>query len=115
MLDPNFIKLAAARGNFHFELIPSGEVPSFDAWAFSGDGVDDLDRLLLLMSREPKTRVSIDQGDINASFVGVTRADVVALRSEYIKQHGKVNKINEFLPLDNGSAVFLPITRRQCS
>jgi hypothetical protein len=63
-----------------------------DSVVITGDGVDDLDRLLYLIDHTPRIRVAADVGAQFSQYVYVSRDDVQALKDRYIAIYGTVDK-----------------------
>jgi hypothetical protein len=63
-----------------------------DSVVITGDGVDDLDRLLGLFDRTPRIRVAADVGAQFSQYVYVGRDDILALKARYIAIYGTVDK-----------------------
>lgn len=69
-----------------------------DSRVVSGDGVDDLDRLLSTLSGYPNGRFSIDVGVLDSSFRPCDIEDIQALRTAFVAVYGTVAKPNVYLP-----------------
>jgi len=63
-----------------------------DPVVLTGDGVDDLDNLLIRIDTNPGCRMKMDVGRQYSSFQPCTRADIVNLRHFFIEYYGTVNK-----------------------
>ncbi len=63
-----------------------------DWFTVTGDGVDDLDRLIDLLTAFPNTRFSLDVGLHTSHFKDADLEDVHALRSAYVTFYGETNK-----------------------
>jgi hypothetical protein len=63
-----------------------------DPYIVTGDGVDDLDRLISLMPIYPRGKYFIDVGTVVEQFVPCDVADIQAIRTAYIAYYGNVNK-----------------------
>ena len=67
--------------------------PSHDSpVVITGDGVDDLDRLLSMMPLYPNGRFTIDVGRTESAYREVGITDIQALRTAYIAFWGTVSK-----------------------
>lgn len=65
---------------------------SGDGYIVTGDGVEDLDRLISLMPIYPNGQFSIDVGTQYSSFRPCDIEDIQAIRAAYIEFYGTVNK-----------------------
>lgn len=66
-----------------------------DSVVYTGDGVDDLDKLidrLSVLNGNTAYRLQVDIGSLFSSYVTVAFSDVVALRAKYISIFGTVSK-----------------------
>lgn len=63
-----------------------------DTVVYTGDGVDDLDRLIAIMQSNPNGRALIDTGTLTSSWVPCTVTDIQAIRTAYIAYWGTVNE-----------------------
>jgi hypothetical protein len=64
-----------------------------DSYFISGDGVDDLDKVITIMQRGPPyATLLLDVSPIDTSFLAATLQDVQRLRIAYIATWGTVNK-----------------------
>lgn len=77
-----------------------------DSVVITGDGVDDIDRLLALMAGYPNGRFAVDVGRVESAYRPFTIEDAHALRTAYIKFWGTVSK--PFLPEDDLESVDMP-------
>jgi hypothetical protein len=69
-----------------------------DPFIITGDGVDDLDRLISLMPIYPNGRFFIDIGTVTEQFVPCDVDDIIAIRTAYIGYYGRVNKPGRPVP-----------------
>lgn len=86
------INFLANKAQWYVEIDNHLAVDGGDTWVVTGDGVDDLDRLLALMPTLPKARFRIDVGRDYDSWVQCTFEDIQALRVAYAGYFGNVNK-----------------------
>jgi hypothetical protein len=63
-----------------------------DPFIVTGDGVDDLDRLITLMPIYRRGKYFIDIGTVVEQFVPCDVEDIMAIRLAYIAYYGNVNK-----------------------
>jgi len=88
------LRVIAERAFFRFDVDQQDVRDS--AYMVVGDGVDDLDRLIALLEREPRTRVQIDTSASNSSWAIAEIDDVRELRGLFIGFYGTVNKTDEY-------------------
>ena len=63
-----------------------------DTVVYTGDGVDDLDRVIAVMQSNPNGIALIDTGTLTSSWQPCTLADVQGIRTAYIAYWGTVNE-----------------------
>lgn len=92
MLTQQQINFLANKAQWYVEIDNRRAVDGGDVWVVTGDGVDDLDRLLALMPSLTVARFRIDTGMHYDAWVPCTIADIQALRVAYVGYFGEVNK-----------------------
>lgn len=101
------IEYVAQRANWYFEVYTNDiAFGSGDSYIITGDGVDDLDRLLSLMPIYPNGRYSVDVGALYSNYQRVDVADVTAIKEAYIAYYGTVDKPGP--PTPQTEAIELP-------
>jgi hypothetical protein len=86
------INFLANKAQWYVEIDNRRQVDGGDVWVNTGDGVDDLDRMLVLMQTLPVASFKIDIGTQYESWVPCNIADIQAIRTAYIGYFGQVNK-----------------------
>jgi hypothetical protein len=86
------INFLANKAQWYVEIDNRRQVDGGDVWVNTGDGVDDLDRLLVLMPTLTVATFRIDVGTQYESWVPCNIADIQAIRTAYIGYFGQVNK-----------------------
>jgi hypothetical protein len=86
------INFLANKAQWYVEIDNRRQVDGGDVWVNTGDGVDDLDRLLVLMGSLPRATFRIDTGFQYDVWVPCTVEDIQAIRTAYIGYFGNVNK-----------------------
>jgi hypothetical protein len=86
------INFLAKKAQWYVEIDNRRAVDGGDVYVITGDGVDDLDRLLALMPSLPVARFRIDTGMHYDQWVPCTIIDIQALKTAYIGYYGNVNK-----------------------
>jgi hypothetical protein len=83
-----------------------------DPVVFTGDGVDDLDKLIVQLSGTfvIQPRVLCDVGSLFSDWRKANVDDVIALKAKYITYYGTVSKPETPWSIPNGSAT--EITQR---
>ncbi len=93
------IDSVAQRANFFFNI--TWAYHTFDeSVVYTGDGVDDLDRLIVQMAAgtRPSAQFQVDVGMQYSIYKPFDLDDLVAIRASYIAFYGTVNKPNAYLP-----------------
>lgn len=80
--------IIARKAFWYFEC----DVKINDPVVFTGDGVDDLDKVYAFMGNYPRGRFSVDMGNDRAVYRRVDREDVAGIRAQYVAYYGEVNK-----------------------
>jgi hypothetical protein len=93
-LTPELIAYIAQRAQWYVEFDFNNITADNqgDPFVITGDGVDDLDSLLIRIDANPRCEMKIEVGRQYSSFQPCTRADIVTLRQFYISFFGTVNK-----------------------
>ena len=89
MIDQAIINRLAAAGSWYFDCHLGDQS---DTVVYTGDGVDDLDRLLAKLDGNPKMTMVLDVGFDSSQWEVATRADVVRLRSAFVAKWGSEPK-----------------------
>lgn len=79
-----------------------------DPFIITGDGVDDLDRLISLMPIYPNARWMINVGQQFEAYKACDREDIIAIRTAYIAYYGNVNKPGQPVPKPEAEENTLP-------
>ena len=100
------IQKVAESAFFTFDVAPQD---NSDSYIVSGDGTDDLDRLLGVMTRDPRVIVRMDVEPQDTSFKLATVDDVQRLRAAFMGYYtgtsqGTLAKPNEYV-IPSGVAV----------
>lgn len=69
-----------------------------DPYIITGDGVDDLDRLISYMPIYPRARFEINVGNLFEAYKQCDIEDIRAIRTAYIAYYGNVNKPGNPVP-----------------
>ena len=108
LLTPEQHRAIAQRAQWYFDCYFG---PPGDSVVFTGDGVDDLDRLISRLNanaqdnRQLSQRFQCDVGTQYSAYRNFDIEDVVAIREQYIAFYGDVNKPNVYM---NGSNFAFP-------
>lgn len=86
------IDFLAKKAQWYVEIDNRRAVDGGDVWVVTGDGVEDLDRLLALMPSLPVARFRVDTGMQYDRWIACTIEDIQAIRTAYIGFYGPVNK-----------------------
>ena len=78
----------ARKAFWYFEC----DVKLQDSVVFTGDGVDDLDKVYAFMGSYPRGRFSVDMGNQYSVYRRVDREDVAGIRAQYVTYYGEVSK-----------------------
>lgn len=87
------IDAVAQRASFFFNVYWAYH--TFDeAVVYTGDGVDDLDRLISMMAAgtNRSSQFSVDVGSQYSIYKPFDLEDLVAIRAAYVAKYGNVNK-----------------------
>jgi hypothetical protein len=88
----------AQRANWYVQAdLRDVNVPG-DPYIITGDGVDDLDRLISYMPIYPKGRFQINVGRLFEAYKDIDLEDVIAIKAAYIAYYGNVNKPGDPVP-----------------
>jgi len=93
------IDTVAHRANFFFNV--TWAYHTFDeSVVYTGDGVDDLDRLIIQMAAgtQPSAQFQVDVGSQYSIYKQFDLQDLLAIKASYIAFYGTVNKPNAYLP-----------------
>ena len=93
------IDSVAQRANFFFNVY--WRYSAFDdCCVYTGDGVDDLDRLIVQMAAgtQPSAQFQVDVGMQYSIYKPFDLDDLVAIRASFVAKYGEVNKPNAYLP-----------------
>jgi hypothetical protein len=104
------IDTIAQRANFFFNI--TWAYHTFDeSVVYTGDGVDDLDRLIVQMAAgtRPSAQFQVDVGMQYSIYKPFDLDDLVAIRAAYVAFYGAVNKPNAYLP-ERSSNIQVPQT-----
>lgn len=94
LLTSDEIDNIARRAQWYFDVQDNHINIHGDSYIVTGDGVDDLDRLLGLFPIYPRIRVSVDVGGIGASnHRPCDITDVQAIRAAFVGFYGEVNRV----------------------
>lgn len=81
----------ALRAYWNFDL--NVDIRVQDSVIYSGDGVDDLDRVYTVMTGTwPRSRFVLDVGTYTSSYQPCDAEDVLAIRRCFVSFYGTVNK-----------------------
>jgi len=81
----------ALRASWAFDL--NTDIRVKDSVIYSGDGVDDLDRVYTVMTgTHPRPRYVLDVGTWTSSWQPCDSEDVLAIKRAFIGMYGTVNK-----------------------
>lgn len=86
------INYQAAKASWYVDYKWNSVFVTGDSVVFTGDGVDDLDRLIAVMESNPRGTALMDTGTLTSSWVPCTVADIQALKTAYIAYWGTVNE-----------------------
>jgi hypothetical protein len=86
------INFQAQKGSWYVEIDNRRAVDGGDVYVVTGDGVDDLNRLLSLMPTLRVATFRIDTGIQYDNWQSCTVADIQAIRSAFIGYYGTVSK-----------------------
>jgi len=93
------IDAVAQRANFFFNI--TWAYHTFDeSVVYTGDGVADLDRLIIQMAAGtmPSSQFQVDVGSQYSIYKQFDLDDLLAIKASYIAKYGNVNKPNAYLP-----------------
>jgi hypothetical protein len=93
------IDSVAQRANFFFNI--TWAYHTFDeSVVYTGDGVADLDRLIVQMAAGtmPSAQFQVDVGSQYSIYKFFDLEDLLAIKASYIAFYGTVNKPNAYLP-----------------
>ena len=93
------IDTIAQRANFFFNI--TWAYHTFDeSVVYTGDGVADLDRLIVQMAAGtmPSAQFQVDVGSQYSIYKFFDLEDLLAIKASYIAFYGTVNKPNAYLP-----------------
>ena len=108
LLAPEIHRDIAQRAIWYFDIF-FGAMTG-DSAVFTGDGVDDLDRLIgrlnnnAIYNRSPDQRFMVDVGILYADYRACDIEDIMAIKEQYIAFHGNVDKPDAYLP-DKSAAI----------
>jgi hypothetical protein len=86
------IDYQAKKASWYVEIDNRRAVDGGDVYVVTGNGVNDLDRLLSLMPTMPVARFQIDVGTQYSDWRACNLADIQALRTSFIECYGTVNR-----------------------
>jgi hypothetical protein len=97
-LSQDDIDSVARRANFFFDV--NFNYKFQDSSVYTGDGVDDLDRLITIIAAGTQSyaRFLCDVGLQYSIYKPFDLEDLVAIRTAYISIYGTVNKPNVYTP-----------------
>lgn len=86
------IETVVDKGSWMFDFF---EIDGKSDYAiYSGDGVDDLDRLIHMVTNVPGNyRLLLDLGLFNSVWKSVDLEDLISMRNYVVASYGSVNKI----------------------
>lgn len=93
------INTQAKKASWYVEIDNRRAVDGGDVYVVTGDGVDDLNRLLSLMPTLRVATFRIDTGVHNDAWVSCNIADIQAIKTAFIEFYGTVSKPG-FPPFD---------------
>lgn len=104
------INTVAQRANFFFNVYWAYHTFE-ESVVYTGDGVDDLDRLISQMAAGtmPTAQFQVDVGSQYSIYKPFDLQDLIAIRTAYIAYYGNVNKPNAYVLPSPSISMQIPI------